>query len=49
MNVLNYTTYFEMKARAGTVGTIGVGPLVDDLAPRSLGSIWLATALAAGW
>ncbi len=25
MNVLNFTTYFEMKARAGTVGKNGVG------------------------
>ena len=25
MNVLNFTTYFEMKARAGTVGKKGVG------------------------
>ena len=29
MNVLNFTTYFEMKARAGTVGKNGVGPLID--------------------
>ena len=34
MNVLNYTTYYEMKTRAGTVGKNGVGPLVDDLAPK---------------
>jgi hypothetical protein len=34
MNVLNFTTYYEMKARAGTVGRNGVGPLVDRLAPR---------------
>ncbi len=33
MNVLNYTTYFEMKARAGTVGKNGVAPLIDALAP----------------
>lgn len=33
MNVLNFTTYFEMKARAGTVGAAGVGPLIDRLAP----------------
>ena len=33
MNVLNFTTYFEMKARAGTVGTVGVAPLIDRLAP----------------
>lgn len=33
MNVLNFTTYFEMKARAGTVGKNGVAPLIDKLAP----------------
>lgn len=33
MNVLNFTTYFEMKARAGTVGKNGVAKLVDKLAP----------------
>jgi hypothetical protein len=32
MNVLNYTTYYEMKARAGTVGKNGVAPLIDALA-----------------
>lgn len=34
MNVLNFTTYFEMKARAGTVGKKGVAPLIDTLAPQ---------------
>jgi hypothetical protein len=34
MNALNYTTYYEMKARAGTVGKNGVGPLVDALAAK---------------
>ena len=34
MNVLNFTTYYEMKARAGTVGKNGVGPLIDKLAPQ---------------
>jgi predicted alpha/beta hydrolase family esterase len=34
MNVLNYTTYFEMKARAGNVGTNGVAKLVDKLAAQ---------------
>jgi len=34
MNVLNFTTYFEMKARAGTVGKNGVAKLVDKLAPQ---------------
>lgn len=33
MNVLNFATYYEMKARAGTVGKNGVGPLIDTLAP----------------
>jgi hypothetical protein len=32
LNVLNFTTYFEMKARAGTVGLNGVAPLIDTLA-----------------
>ncbi|MGH8469354.1 MAG: hypothetical protein ACREVY_10350 [Gammaproteobacteria bacterium] len=31
-NLLNVTTYFEMKKRAGTVGKNGVGPLIDKLA-----------------
>jgi hypothetical protein len=34
MNVLNFTTYFEMKARAGNVGKNGVAKLVDKLAPQ---------------
>ena len=34
MNVLNYTTYYEMKARAGTVGKNGVAKLIDGLAPQ---------------
>jgi predicted alpha/beta hydrolase family esterase len=34
MNVLNFTTYFEMKDRAGTVGKNGVSTLVDTLAPQ---------------
>jgi predicted alpha/beta hydrolase family esterase len=33
LNVLNFTTYFEMKARAGAVGKNGVAKLVDQLAP----------------
>ena len=32
LNVLNYTTYYEMKTRAGTVGNNGVAPLIDELA-----------------
>ena len=31
-NLLNLTTYFEMKKRAGTVGQLGVAPLLDTLA-----------------
>ena len=34
MNVLNFTTYFEMKTRAGTVGKNGVAKLIDKLAPQ---------------
>jgi predicted alpha/beta hydrolase family esterase len=34
MNVLNFTTYFEMKARAGTVGKNGVARLMDRLASQ---------------
>jgi len=34
MNVLNYTTYYEMKMRAGTVGKNGVATLIDELAPQ---------------
>jgi len=33
-NLLNLTTYFEMKKRAGTVGKVGVAPLVDKLAAQ---------------
>lgn len=29
--VLNCGTYYEMKARAGTIGTVGVAPLLADL------------------
>lgn len=31
-NLMNLTTYFEMKQRAGTVGKNGVAPLIDSLA-----------------
>jgi hypothetical protein len=31
MNVLNYTTYYEMKARAGIVGSTGVAVMIDAL------------------
>ncbi|MEO6528561.1 MAG: hypothetical protein ABIP93_18230 [Gemmatimonadaceae bacterium] len=34
MNVMNFTTYYEMKSRAGKVGKNGVGPLVDKLAKQ---------------
>ena len=33
-NLLNYTTYYLMKERAGTVGKNGVAKLVDQLAPK---------------
>jgi len=31
MNALNFTTYYEMKSRAGNVGKAGVAPLIDQL------------------
>lgn len=34
MNVLNFTTYYEMKTRAGNVGKSGVAPLIDKLASQ---------------
>lgn len=34
MNVLNFTTYYEMKARAGNVGKNGVAKVIDTLAPK---------------
>ncbi|MBA2623843.1 MAG: hypothetical protein H0U88_09540 [Chthoniobacterales bacterium] len=34
MRFLNYFTYYEMKARAGTVGQKGVGPMLDRLAGK---------------
>ena len=33
-NLLNLTTYFEMKKRAGIVGQVGVAPLLDSLASQ---------------
>lgn len=33
-NLLNLTTYFEMKKRAGTVGKNGLAPLIDVLAAQ---------------
>jgi len=35
LNILNYTTYYEMKTRAGTVGGKGVAPLIDSLVPKA--------------
>lgn len=32
MNLLNYTTYYVMKERAGTIGRKGVAPLIDQAA-----------------
>lgn len=34
MNVLNYTTYYEMKERGGTIGKKGVAPLIDKLSDQ---------------
>jgi hypothetical protein len=34
INLLNYTTYYEMKTRSGTVGKNGVAPLIDKLASQ---------------
>ncbi len=33
-SLLNLTTYFEMKQMAGTVGKVGLAPLIDRLAPQ---------------
>ena len=33
-NLLNLTTYFKMKIRAGTVGSKGVAPLIDRLSAQ---------------
>jgi hypothetical protein len=33
LNVLNFTTYFEMKTRAGSVGSKGLAPLIDRVDP----------------
>ena len=40
LNLLNYTTYFEMKTRAGTIGKSGVAPFIDRL-PSSIEAIHL--------
>jgi hypothetical protein len=34
INLLNISTYFKMKMRAGTVGSKGVAPLIDKLAEK---------------
>jgi hypothetical protein len=34
MNVLNFTTYYEMKTRAGNVGKNGVAKVIDNLPPQ---------------
>lgn len=34
-NLMNLGAYFEMKQRAGTVGKIGVAPLIDELAGQA--------------
>lgn len=34
VNLLNVTTYFKMKIRAGTVGSKGVAPMIDKLADK---------------
>lgn len=33
-SLLNIGTYYEMKKRAGTVGTVGLAPLIETLAQR---------------
>jgi hypothetical protein len=33
LNVLNFTTYYEMKTRAGTVGANGLAKILDRIAP----------------
>jgi hypothetical protein len=33
LNLLNYTTYYEMKTRAGTIGKNGVAPFLDRISP----------------
>jgi hypothetical protein len=36
-NVLNYTTYYQMKERAGTVGANGLNPLLREIASQQPG------------
>jgi len=35
-SLLNLTTYFEMKKRAGTIGAKGLAPLLDSLAKKAV-------------
>jgi hypothetical protein len=37
LNLLNYTAYFEMKTRAGTIGKNGVAPFLNRLTPSIQG------------
>ena len=37
LNLLNYTAYFEMKTRAGTIGAHGLAPFLDRLPPSIQG------------
>jgi hypothetical protein len=34
-SLLNITTYYEMKKRAGNVGSVGLGTLIDELAQQA--------------
>lgn len=34
INLLNFATYYEMKARSGAIGKNGLAQLIDQLAPR---------------
>ena len=35
-SLLNITTYYEMKKRAGTVGSVGLAPLIDQFGARDV-------------
>ena len=41
MNVLNFTTYYEMKDRAGTIGKTGVAVLIDKKIPSQVERVHL--------
>src|SRR4029077_3305389 len=47
-NLMNLSTYFEMKQRAGTVGKNGVAPLIDELSSEVL-HIHLVGHSFGGW